>query len=40
MYRGMHFLTDVLFGAALGAACIVGAAVIVPRAASRRRAEL
>lgn len=40
MYRGMHFTTDVLFGAALGVACIIAAAVIVPRAASRRRAEI
>lgn len=40
MYRGMHFMTDVLFGAALGTACIVAAAVIVDRATSRRRAEI
>lgn len=40
MYRGMHFMTDVLFGAALGVACIAAAAVIVPRAAARRRAEI
>ena len=37
VYRGLHFLTDVLVGALLGLACLTVAAVAV-RAASRRAA--
>ena len=40
LYRGMHFLTDVVVGAALGLVCVLLAVVIVDRAIERRKAEL
>lgn len=39
MYRGMHYITDVLAGAALGIACLVAAVSIVQRAIHRRKAD-
>ncbi|HEX6286140.1 MAG TPA: phosphatase PAP2 family protein [Acidimicrobiia bacterium] len=39
MYRGMHFMTDVVIGAALGAASVLIAIVIVHRAVGRMRAK-
>lgn len=38
LYRGMHYLTDVLFGVVLGAVCVV-ATVIVMRRAKRVAAQ-
>lgn len=38
MYRGMHFLTDVVAGAMLGAACVTIAWLVVRRYAARRHA--
>lgn len=40
IYRGMHFVTDVVVGAALGTASVLIAIVIVRRAVVRRRAEI
>jgi len=39
MYRGMHFLTDVIGGAVLGLLCLVTAAFVVRRGVARREAE-
>jgi hypothetical protein len=39
MYRGMHHLTDVIFGALLGTASVVLVTVILCRAEDRRRAH-
>ncbi|MEX1004875.1 MAG: phosphatase PAP2 family protein [Acidimicrobiia bacterium] len=39
MYRGMHFLTDVVGGALLGAAAAVGAWLVVTRALERTHEE-
>lgn len=39
MYRGMHYITDVLVGAVLGVACIIAAVLIVRRAISRREPD-
>lgn len=36
MYRGMHYLTDVVAGAAIGAMCVVAVAWILTRAEARR----
>ena len=36
LYRGMHFLTDVVFGALLGAASVTATAFVLRRAAERR----
>ncbi|HEX6299648.1 MAG TPA: phosphatase PAP2 family protein [Acidimicrobiia bacterium] len=36
MYRGMHFLTDVIGGAMLGLLCLVTAALVVRRGVARR----
>lgn len=38
MYRGMHFLTDIVVGALLGVACVLISIGIVMRAIRRRRA--
>jgi undecaprenyl-diphosphatase len=41
LYRGMHFLTDVLWGALLGAGCVVMAArAILYRRRERQRSQL
>ncbi|MEX0756531.1 MAG: phosphatase PAP2 family protein, partial [Acidimicrobiia bacterium] len=37
MYRGMHFFTDVVGGALLGAAAAVAAWLVINRALERRR---
>lgn len=39
MYRGMHFLTDVVGGALLGALAAVAAWIVVNRALARKREE-
>jgi membrane-associated phospholipid phosphatase len=39
MYRGMHFLTDVVGGAILGAMCVVAVVWILKRAEARRLEE-
>jgi undecaprenyl-diphosphatase len=39
MYRGMHYLTDVIAGALLGAASVVVVTLILCRAEDRRRRE-
>lgn len=39
MYRGMHFLTDVIGGAVLGLLCLVTAAFVVRRGVVRRSVE-
>lgn len=39
MYRGMHFLTDVIGGAVLGLLCLVTAAFVVHRGLVRRSGE-
>ena len=36
MYRGMHFFTDVVFGALLGGACVFATAVVLRHAAERQ----
>ncbi len=36
LYRGMHFLTDVVFGALLGAASVSATVFVLRRAAERR----
>ncbi|MFI9837407.1 phosphatase PAP2 family protein [Nonomuraea sp. NPDC051941] len=40
LYRGMHFLTDVVCGALLGVGCVVMAARAILYARRRRRSEL
>ncbi|MEV4359274.1 phosphatase PAP2 family protein [Nonomuraea sp. NPDC004186] len=40
LYRGMHFLTDVVCGALLGVGCVVMAARAILHARRRRRSEL
>ncbi|MET9246083.1 phosphatase PAP2 family protein [Nonomuraea sp. NPDC003709] len=40
LYRGMHFLTDVVCGALLGVGCVVMAARAILYAQRRRRSEL
>ena len=37
MYRGMHFFTDVVFGALLGGAAVWGTAMVLSRAAERQQ---
>jgi undecaprenyl-diphosphatase len=39
MYRGMHFLTDVIGGAVLGLLCLFTAALVVRRGVIRRSGE-
>ena len=39
MYRGMHFLTDVVVGAVFGLTCVIVAASIVSAAIRRRKPE-
>lgn len=39
MYRGMHYLTDVVVGALFGITCVVLAALIVTKAVERRPAK-
>jgi len=39
MYRGMHYASDVVVGAALGVTCVVVAVVLVRRAIARRGVE-
>jgi undecaprenyl-diphosphatase len=39
MYRGMHFLSDVVFGALLGGASVITTTVVLRRAAARRELE-
>lgn len=39
MYRGMHFLTDVIGGAVLGLLCLMTAALVVRRGMARRSVE-
>ena len=36
IYRGMHFFTDVIFGALLGGACVIVCTLVLVRAAERR----
>jgi membrane-associated phospholipid phosphatase len=36
LYRGMHFFTDVIFGALLGGACVIASAIVVRRAAEQQ----
>lgn len=36
VYRGMHYLTDVVFGALLGGASVIATAVVLARAVERR----
>jgi membrane-associated phospholipid phosphatase len=40
LYRGMHFLTDVIFGGLLGGAWVIASFVVIRRAELRRRARL
>jgi membrane-associated phospholipid phosphatase len=35
IYRGMHFLTDVIFGALLGATSVIASIIVIRRAAER-----
>jgi undecaprenyl-diphosphatase len=35
MYRGMHYLTDIVMGALLGGACVAATAILLRRAAER-----
>jgi undecaprenyl-diphosphatase len=37
MYRGMHFLTDVVFGALLGGASVIATVMVLTRAAERQQ---
>lgn len=39
MYRGMHFLSDVVFGALLGGASVIATTVVLRRAAARHELE-
>lgn len=36
LYRGMHFLTDVVFGALLGGASVIATAIVLRRASTRQ----
>jgi membrane-associated phospholipid phosphatase len=36
MYRGMHFFTDVVFGALLGGACVIATAIVLRHAAENQ----
>jgi undecaprenyl-diphosphatase len=40
MYRGMHFLTDVIFGALLGGASVIATVIVMRRAAERQGQEV
>jgi len=37
MYRNMHFLTDVIFGALLGGVCVIATTIVLRRAHERRQ---
>ena len=39
MYRGMHFLSDVVFGALLGGASVIATVVVLRHAAARDEVE-
>ncbi len=40
LYRGMHFLTDVIFGALLGGTSVVASYIVVRRAAERQHVPI
>jgi membrane-associated phospholipid phosphatase len=40
LYRGMHFFTDVIFGALLGGAAVIATAMVLLRAADRQRPDV
>ena len=40
MYRGMHFFTDVIFGALLGGTSVIASAIVLRNAARRQHQEL
>lgn len=40
LYRGMHFFTDVIFGALLGGAAVIATAMVLRRAAERRHQDI
>lgn len=39
MYRGMHFLTDIVIGALLGGVCVIATTLVLRRAAARHEVE-
>jgi len=39
MYRGMHFFTDVVFGALLGGASVIATVMVLSRAAERQQGQ-
>jgi membrane-associated phospholipid phosphatase len=40
LYRGMHFFTDVIFGALLGGASVIATAMVLLRAADRQHQDI
>jgi undecaprenyl-diphosphatase len=36
IYRGMHYFTDVIFGALLGGACVIACTLVLVHGAQRR----
>ncbi len=40
LYRGMHFVTDVVFGALLGTASVVATVIVLKRAAKRQGVQI
>lgn len=40
LYRGMHFVTDVVFGALLGTASVVATVIVLERAAKRQGVQI
>ena len=40
LYRGMHFLTDIIFGALLGATSVIASYIVVRRAAEREHQQV
>ncbi|MEP7113353.1 MAG: phosphatase PAP2 family protein [Ilumatobacteraceae bacterium] len=40
LYRGMHFFTDVIFGALLGGASVIATTIVLRRAADRQGQEI